>query len=714
MPLAHALDKDTAIAVQRLLGDGVKAEVSTLYQAIQRSNSSLKRRPKRVLEDSIERVLTQLDIDDGSDSEASLDQEGDSNLPDADVMNRALRMNLASQQQSRTSTPPPTQQDKSSDSAARKRRTNGEALPKRQKVAESAPMPPADVSILDLGEMPEVLKQFIDLLVSPLSLAADYRRIGLTLPRGILLHGPPGCGKTTITRAFASALGLPFVQIQGPSIVSGMSGESEKGIREKFSEAKKHAPCLLFIDEIDAIAPKRETSQSQMEKRIVAQLLLSMDDLGEDDTAPVIVLAATNRPDSLDPALRRGGRFGAEICIGVPNEAMRASILKAQTRRMTLSPDVDFKVLAKSTAGFVGADLKDLVDRAGNWQMQGLKEAYIQQANQLQGTPSDADANLNEKCLNVINALTWRAKQKDLPRPAGFEQSAVSMQAFLAVLPGITPSSKREGFATIPNVSWADVGALDNVRAQLEMAVVQPIVNPERFANVGLSAPTGVLLCGPPGCGKTLLAKAVAAESKANFISVKGPELLDKYVGESEAAVRRLFGRARASAPCIIFFDELDALAPRRDGSASEASARVVNMLLTELDGLGDRGDVFVIGATNRPDIIDEAMMRPGRFETPLFVDLPGPDERVEILKTIFRAKRVQLEYAEIARNEACTGFTGADLRALWTKAAQQTVQRGGDAVSEADLQVALAATQRSVLDPGRYEAMKRRFHRRA
>lgn len=307
-----------------------------------------------------------------------------------------------------------------------------------------------------------------------------------------------------------------------------MSGESEQKLREHFEEAKKIAPCILFIDEIDVICPKRDTSQSQMDKRIVAQLLLSMDGLAmeSNDGKPVIVLAATNRPDSLDPALRRGGRFGTEINMGVPNEAMREQILRAQTRKTPVDNDVDFAQLAKMTAGFVGADLVDLIGKAGEWSMDQYRQALKQQATAIDAN-MDEDSGVSETAKSIFR-LVARLRDTVQEEPLGFDDPTITMNAFLTVLPHIQPSSKREGFATIPDTTWEDIGALTDVRDELEMAIVQPIKNPERYKKVGISAPTGVLLWGPPGCGKTLLAKAVARESKANFISVKGPELLNK------------------------------------------------------------------------------------------------------------------------------------------------------------------------------------------
>jgi ribosome biogenesis ATPase len=312
-----------------------------------------------------------------------------------------------------------------------------------------------------------------------------------------------------------------------------------------------------------------------------------------------------------------------------------------------------------------------------------------------------------------IMRLISTARRTDIPEPPGFEETAITMAAFDAVLPTITPSSKREGFATIPDVSWEDIGALASVREELQTAIVDPIQNPERYAAVGISAPTGVLLWGPPGCGKTLLAKAVAAESKANFISIKGPELLNKYVGESEAAVRRVFMRARSSVPCVIFFDELDALVPRRDDSISEASSRVVNMLLTELDGLSTRAGIYVIGATNRPDMIDDAMMRPGRLETRLFVDLPGASERVEILRALIRNKPIPAEVAEIAALDACHGYSGADLESLIRKAGQHALKNQKFKVEKEDFEFAVQSIKGSVGSMDKYYKLRDKFMHR-
>lgn len=585
---------------------------------------------------------------------------------------------------------------------SKKRSATGEPPQKRRKGASDVDRsPPTHVSLADLGGVDSVIQELEDLIVLPLLQPQIYTTSKIQPPRGILLHGPPGCGKTMIANAFAAELGVPFITLSAPSIVSGMSGESEKALREHFEEAKKMAPCLVFIDEIDAITPKRESAQREMEKRIVAQLLTCMDDLALEKTGgkAVIVLAATNRPDSLDPALRRGGRFDKEINLSVPSEPVREQILKALTRQMSLSGDFDFGHLAKLTPGFVGADLNDLVSTAGTVAIKRFLDSFKTKSTEME---LDVDESVSEK-VTELRQLIKRAKES---KPDDTEAIAITNADFLTALPKIQPSSKREGFATIPDTTWADIGALRPVREELLTAIVEPIRHPEKYARVGITAPTGVLLWGPPGCGKTLLAKAVANESRANFISVKGPELLNKYVGESERAVRQVFVRARSSIPCVIFFDELDALVPKRDDALSESSARVVNTLLTELDGLSNRQGIYVIAATNRPDIIDPAMLRPGRLETLLYVDLPAEEERVEILQTLIRNLKIKFtdDVTEVARG--CDGFSGADLESLLRRAGYAAIRRNDDIKLE-DFTMARASVRPSVGDRKKYEKLR-------
>lgn len=611
-----------------------------------------------------------------------------------------------------TSKPTPSSKSESKTTASgtsSKRRTHGGESASKRRKAEAAVdrSPPTHVSLVDLGGLDDVVQELGDLVILPMTRPQVYLSSNVQPPRGVLLHGPPGCGKTMIANAFAAELGVPFISISAPSIVSGMSGESEKALREHFDEAKRLAPCLIFIDEIDAITPKRESAQREMEKRIVAQLLTCMDEIAleKTDGKPVIVLAATNRPDSLDAALRRGGRFDKEINMTVPSEPVREQILRALTRKMCMADDLDYKTLAKSTPGFVGADLNDLVSTAGSTAIKRYLE--ILRSNSGEEMEIEGMDDLSPKVRELRRLI---AHAKENPMGEETETVLVSNADFFTALPKIQPSSKREGFATIPDTTWADIGALGGVRDELATAIVEPIKNPDIYAQVGITAPTGVLLWGPPGCGKTLLAKAVANESRANFISVKGPELLNKFVGESERAVRQVFVRARSSIPCVIFFDELDALVPRRDDTLSEASARVVNTLLTELDGLGSsRQGIYVIAATNRPDIIDPAMLRPGRLETLLFVNLPSPLERVEILQTLVR--NLSIEFNDDLRRlaEECEGYSGADLGSLLRRAGYMAIKRR-DTIKLEDFVAAKSFIRPSVTDMKKYEKLRREW----
>lgn len=517
-----------------------------------------------------------------------------------------------------------------------------------------------------------------------------YSQLGVVPPRGFLLHGPPGCGKTLMAQAVAGELELPMLKVSAPELVSGVSGESEQKLRELFDQAVTNAPCILFIDEIDSITPKREVASKDMERRIVAQLLTCMDDLNSmAATAQVLVIGATNRPDSLDLALRRAGRFDREICLGIPDEAARLRILQTLCRKLKLPEDFDYQQLARLTPGYVGADLMALCREAA---MCAVNRVLLENQSQVQIQSPCSTTDLSASSphcpapvkqeLDLVPQTPEPEQQGELARLLQLLKSTESvseeqlaglsilMSDFQASLASVQPSAKREGFATVPDVTWEDVGALQDIREELTMAILAPVRSPEQFKALGLNAPAGVLLAGPPGCGKTLLAKAVANESGLNFISVKGPELLNMYVGESERAVRQVFQRGRNSAPCVIFFDEIDALCPRRSGHESGAGVRVVNQLLTEMDGLECRRQVFIMAATNRPDIIDPAVLRPGRLDKTLYVGLPPPQDRHAILLTITKGgtkppleQDVGLE--EIARDDRCDCFTGADLSAL-------------------------------------------------
>ncbi|RZC65261.1 hypothetical protein C5167_008951 [Papaver somniferum] len=518
----------------------------------------------------------------------------------------------------------------------------------------------------DIGGLKGILNGLIDEIIFPLCHPELPRHLGVKPLAGILLHGPPGCGKTKLAHAIANETGIPFYKISATEVVSGVSGASEENIRDLFSKAYRTAPSIVFIDEIDAIASKRENLQREMEKRIVTQLLTCMDEsyevLGTTDAVSgstnsgkkpgyVLVIGATNRPDAVDPALRRPGRFDREIALGVPDENARAEILSVLSRNLRLEMGCNFDLakIAKATPGFVGADLSALVNKAGNLAMKRIIDSR---------KPNYEDT----------NADWWRQ-----PWEAGeMEGLSISMGDFEDAVKMIQPSSRREGFSAIPNVKWEDVGGLDLLRKEFDRYIVSRIKHPEEFDEFGVDLEQGFLLYGPPGCGKTLIAKAIANEAGANFIHIKGPELLNKYVGESELAVRTIFSRARTCSPCILFFDEVDALTTKRGKDGGWVVERPLTQLLIELDGADKRRGVFVIGATNRPEVMDEAIKRPGRMGKHMYVPLPGPEERGLILKAIARNKPISedVDLVAIGREEAYENLSGADLAAVINEAA--------------------------------------------
>uniref|UniRef100_A0A182MQZ8 AAA+ ATPase domain-containing protein n=1 Tax=Anopheles culicifacies TaxID=139723 RepID=A0A182MQZ8_9DIPT len=697
-----------------------------------------------------------------------------------------------------------------------------------------------DITFEDVGGMDQVLKQLCELLLH-VKHPEIYRYIGLPPPRGFLLHGPPGSGKTLLARAIAGQLNICLIEIPATELVAGVSGESEERIRDVFEQAAAMAPCVLFIDEIDAISSNRINAQKDMERRIVAQLLSSLDALGKQDGGEgVIVIGATNRAEALDPALRRVGRFDQEISLGIPDRTARTQILRIICRKLKIGGTIDYGELAKLTPGYVGADLLALATRAANnaikrlftqqeWKMlekipasstdedvvaiddepeevvnlddekDDLKEADIKPCEdpdkadvpkaaestaedpknvleqgvaaadstqvtepaaaapvaQEQSTqekesssgatdgekmevdadqiptasteatgenegesakPVEQDHEMGEKTsdnqtgtveeavvqpavvestmeadsvvtptdapkqeLTLEQMLQLLLNQENALPLSDLEGLCIERDDFMESLKTVQPSAKREGFITVPDVTWNDIGSLGDIREELKLAILAPVKFPHRLKLLGLNAPSGVLLCGPPGCGKTLLAKAVANEAGINFISVKGPELLNMYVGESERAVRQCFQRARNSAPCVIFFDEFDSLCPKRSDSAeSSAGSRVVNQLLTEMDGIEERKGVFLMAATNRPDIVDPAVLRPGRLDKILYVGLPEQHDRVDILRALTK-NRTQprlaedVEFEKVA--ELTEGFTGADLAGLVRQASLQTLK---------------------------------------
>lgn len=517
--------------------------------------------------------------------------------------------------------------------------TNVEVLTKPAK-PEDVTIP--DVTYEDIGGLGKELVKIREMVELPMKSPELFKRLGIAPPKGVLLHGPPGTGKTLIAKAVANESGASFRVINGPEIMSKFYGESEGKLREAFEEAEKNAPSIIFIDELDSIAPKRADVTGEVERRVVAQLLSLMDGLA--GRGQVIVIGASNRPDDIDEALRRPGRFDREIVVGVPDKKGRLEILQIHTRSMPLEEGLDIERLAAVTHGFVGADLAALAREAA---MQALRRALPHVDPDTGDIPADVLTNLY-----------------------------VTQADFDMALGEVAPSALREVLVEKPNVKWEDVGGLAKVKMQLREAVEAPLKHPDVFEEMGIRTPKGVLLFGPPGTGKTLLAKAVATESEANFISVRGPEIFNKYVGESEKAVRDIFKKARQTAPCVLFFDEIDAiLGSRGKRDDTGVSQRIVNQFLAELDGMQTLQNVLVIGATNRADILDPAVLRPGRFDNVVFVPPPDVDARLEIFKVHTRDMPLADDVSLEKLADDTEGFSGADIEGLVREAAMAAVR---------------------------------------
>jgi len=496
----------------------------------------------------------------------------------------------------------------------------------------------------DIGGCRKQLALIKEMVELPLRHPSLFKAIGVKPPRGILLYGPPGTGKTLIARAVANETGAFFFLINGPEIMSKLAGESESNLRKAFEEAEKNAPAIIFIDEIDAIAPKREKTHGEVERRIVSQLLTLMDGLKQ--RAHVVVMAATNRPNSIDPALRRFGRFDREVDIGIPDATGRLEVLRIHTKNMKLADDVDLEKIAAETHGFVGADLAAL-----------CSEAALQQIREKMDLIDLEDDQIDAEVLSSL---------------------AVSMENFRWAMGKSSPSALRETVVEVPNVTWEDIGGLEGVKQELQEMIQYPVEHPDKFLKFGMSPSKGVLFYGPPGCGKTLLAKAIANECQANFISIKGPELLSMWFGESESNVRDIFDKARAAAPCVLFFDELDSIAKSRGasvGDAGGAADRVINQILTEMDGMGAKKNVFIIGATNRPDIIDPAILRPGRLDQLIYIPLPDEKSRMQVFKASLRKSPVSKDVDIGFLAKITSGFSGADITEICQRAAKMAIR---------------------------------------
>jgi len=524
-----------------------------------------------------------------------------------------------------------------------------------------------DVTYEDIGGLTEEVKKIREMVELPMKHPEIFEKLGVEPPKGVLLHGPPGTGKTLLAKAVANETEAHFILLNGPEVMSKFYGESEKKIRDIFEDAQKNAPSIIFIDEIDAIAPKREEVMGEVERRVVSQLLTMMD--GLKNRGRTIVIGASNRPNSIDSALRRPGRFDREVEISVPDKKGRLNILKIHTRNMPLSKNVNLEMLAAKTHGFVGADLSSLA---------------------------------KEAAMAVLRKLLPQIKIDDTKAlPQEFlEKIVITNEDFEDALRVVRPSAMREVLVETPNVGWNDVGGLSKTKGELKEAVEWPIRSPESFKRLGIRAPRGILLYGPPGTGKTLLAKAVAKESESNFIQVKGPSLLSMWVGKSEEGVRKVFERARQVAPCVIFFDEIDALAGRRGfDEGSKVTERVLNQMLAEMDGLEELKDVTVIAATNRPDMLDPALLRPGRFDRIILVDVPDEIGRKEIIKVHTKNTPLDADVDLNALAKETEGFVGADIEALVREAAMNALRESMDSkvVSRKDFDTAFNKVRPSV-----------------
>lgn len=513
--------------------------------------------------------------------------------------------------------------------------TNDTIISITKETLEELPLHVREISYEDIGGLSREIREIREMIEVPLRHPELFAKLGITPPRGVLLHGPPGTGKTLIARAVASETDADFISISGPEVVSKFYGESEQRLRQIFEEAQKVSPSIVFIDEIDSIAPKREDVSGDMERRVVAQLLALMDGLSS--RGELIVIAATNRPNALDPAIRRGGRFDREIEIGIPDKNGRLEILYVHTRGMPLDENLDLKEIAEITHGFVGADLSSL-----------CKEAAMR---------------------TMERALPDMDVKEDIPAEV-LENLRVTKDDFYTALKKIEPSALREVFVEVSEVHWRDVGGLDEAKQALTESVEWPLKYPEAFESTGIRPPRGILLYGPPGTGKTMLVRALATESELNFISIKGPELLSKWVGESERAVREIFRKAKQASPSLIFFDELDSVVPARgSGTESHVTERVVSQFLTELDGLVELKDVVVLAATNRPDLVDRSLLRPGRFDRLIYIPLPGTASRKDILKIHLSRMPVSENVTVEWLAETTGNYSGADLETLCREA---------------------------------------------
>ncbi|KAL6853257.1 P-loop containing nucleoside triphosphate hydrolase protein [Trichoderma novae-zelandiae] len=740
--LRQGLDRDVYQIIKKLeeSNDGKPFKtITAAYDAIKRSNSSLSRQKKRPLEDSIERVLQfrKEELDDSEDSEAAI-EEAESKTVDDDrfLLNRQLTKHWQVDSAPRGTTEQPAAKKRRIQADADERDgavsgpdTGPEAAMNGDAVKDTAKADRLDRTVqkkspkstrfrieqweepLPLGGVGEIHRHLLRQTRYLLKCPELYKGNGWRRVPGMLLFGPPGTGKRSLIRTVAANLEVPIITLNGcledPERI-------EKSLAEAFDAAIGLAPSIVLIEDLDWHVPKPGGSNHNEHGRKVLNHFTRQMQRVQQEQANVVAMATTSRLADVDPVALEAGLFERTIQMRVPDQEARHDILKVVTREKILSDSLDLEEVAKMTHGFVGADMvivTTLAEQAAQERILNSEDPDGRQLEILTRPPRRDQMDVSDISL-------------DLRQPA-FETLPIeplTLDDFRYAIKGFTPSLRREGFTVIPSVTWDQVGALEKVREQLHMSIIGPIKNPELYQEFGLRRPAGALLWGPPGCGKTLVAQAVANEAQASFILINGPELLNKYVGESERAVRELFQRARSSTPCILFFDEIDSLVPRRDNASTDAGVRVVNALLTELDGAQDRSGIYVMGTTNRPDMIDAAMLRPGRLSVRLFVDLPTPEERVDILRAIYKSAHASASEAEFARLPAvamdprCKDFSGADLGGLHIKAAECALKKfmlgkkTAREIDEEDWEYALENTRCSVLNPESYRKLDRKL----
>ncbi|KAF5643287.1 ribosome biogenesis ATPase RIX7 [Fusarium sp. NRRL 52700] len=744
LSLRQGLDRDVYMVMKKLedANDGKPFKTSSsVYDAIKKSNSSLSRQKKRPLEDSIDRVLQfrKEELGDSSDSEAALEEAP---KPDDDrfILNRQMTKHWH-QNLTISTTPdnmPRPTNERSHANKKRRLQEDGEERAKDGGITPKGALTDTDAAPLEkqgkaplkktqktsrykvehpsgpieLGGVKEVQEDLIEQIRFALKWPAVYTANNWRFFPGLVLSGPPGIGKKSLIRSTAAKLDVPIVYLTG---CFDDLERVERSLNDAIEEAMRVAPCIILIENLDWFMPKPGGSgHSEGHRRNVLQFTRQMQRIAaeQDTDRHILAMATTSRITDVDPAVLKTGLLERTLQMKIPDLEARQDIFKIITRDKNLAEDVDFAELAKTTHGFVGADIINVVTLAqmGPENRMRLMDQY---RHYFLDTPTQSQPDLD------LIELADQQPPPPFPEPLSLP---LTQDDFKTAIKNYTPSLRKEGFTVIPSISWEQVGALQAARDQLNMSIIGPIKDPELYRRAGLARPAGCILWGPPGCGKTLVAQAVANEAQASFILINGPELLNKYVGESERAVRELFNRARSSTPCILFFDEMDSLVPKRDNASTEASTRVVNALLAELDGVQDRTGVYVLGTTNRPDMIDPAMLRPGRLSVRLFIDLPTPDERADILRAIYRTNHPDATADEfdrlepIALDPRCTDFSGADLGGLHVKAAESAVRRylrGAKSEAEidgVDWEHALSTTCRSVQNPETYRKLEAKF----